>query len=368
MRKINLLQVIPDFGLAGAEIMCENLVYYMQTTSLYDVTVCSLYNKHTAVTDRIEKRGIKVVYLGKKAGLDLGMIARLVKLMQNLKVDIVHTHRYAIQYAMPAAILAGVPIRIHTVHNVATKELNYSRRLLSKVLFNYFHVCPVSISPMVTDTIEKEYGIVKDDIPMVFNGIDLDHCLMKNSYGITNVFKFIHIGRMVHQKNHIMILHAAKRMKDEGRLFIINLIGEGDQESGLRELSIKLGLNDVVSFCGLTDNVYPFLQSSDCFILPSIYEGLPVTLVEAMGCGVPIIASNVGGIPDMIRNEENGVLIEPTVEELYAAMCKMMDSHPSYREKLGRNAKKRSELFSLQNMGAGYNMIYQNEVKQRLAK
>lgn len=173
---------------------------------------------------------------------------------------------------------------------------------------------------------------------------------------------------MVYQKNHTIILEAAKKMKDQGRSFVVNLIGGGDQETALRELSIKLGLSDVVSFCGLTDNVYPFLQSSDCFILPSIYEGMPVTLVEAMGCGVPIIASNVGGIPDMISNEENGVLIEPTVEELYAAMCKMMDSHPSYREKLGRNAKKKSELFSLQNMGAGYNMIYQDEVKQRLAR
>lgn len=368
MRKINVLQIIPDLGLAGAEIMCENLAYYLQSTSLYEVTVCSLYNKHTPVTDRIEKSGIKLVYLDKKTGLDFNIITSLIKLMKHLMIDIVHTHRYAIQYAMPAAVLAGVPIRIHTIHNIATKELNYPRRILSKILFNYFHVCPVSISPMVTNTIEEEYGIVKDKIPMVFNGINLDHCLIKKCYESTNVFRFIHVARMVYQKNHIMILEVAKKMKDEGRSFIINFVGEGNLEFELRELSIKLGLSDVVFFCGLTDNVYPFLESSDCFILPSIYEGMPVTLVEAMGCGMPIIASSVGGVPDMISDEEDGILIKPTTEELYAAMCKMMDSLSAYRERLGKNAKKRSELFSLQNMGVGYNLIYQNEIKKRIVK
>ena len=364
MGKIRVLQVIPDMGLAGAEIMCENLVYYLRSNPLYEVTVCSLFNKRTAITERIEKHGIKIVYLNKKNGFDIKMINCLVGLMRNLKIDIVHTHRYAIQYAMPAAILANVPIRIHTVHNIATKEFNHPRRIFTKFLYRYFHVRPVSISPLVSDTIEKEYGISTAKIPMVFNGIDLSSCIVKDCYEVDKVFKFIHIGRMTYQKNHGLILEVAKRMKDERRNFIINLIGDGEKRSELQNLSIKLGLDNIVQFCGLKESVYPFLHSSDCFILPSIYEGMPVTLIEAMGSGMPIIASNVGGIPDMIDNNESGILIKPTFEELYVAMCKIMDSSSAYRKMLGGNAKRKSELFSRQNMFEGYDSIYQDELKK----
>lgn len=364
MQRIRVLQVIPDLGLAGAEIMCENLSCSLHATSMYEVTVCSLFRRRTAITDRIERSGVKVIYLDKNRGLDTGLVHRLYRLMKSLNPDIVHTHRYAIQYVMPAAILAGIPVRIHTVHNIATKEMSRSRRLLCKVLYRHFHVLPVSISPLVTQTIETEYGMANDRIPMVFNGIDLGSCPVKDGYACGKVFRFVHIGRMEYQKNHVLIMEVAKRMKEEGRSFVINLIGDGERRLHLQTLAGELGLDDVVRFCGLKSDVYPSLHDADCFLLPSLYEGMPVTLIEAMGCGLPIIASAVGGVPNMIDNGDSGILIQPTAEELYAAMCQMMDSTPLYRERLGTNAKKKSEQFSVQNMRAGYDAVYQDEMKK----
>lgn len=120
----------------------------------------------------------------------------------------------------------------------------------------------------------------------------------------------------------------------------------------------KKGLNDVINFSGLQSDIFPFLSESDCFILPSLYEGMPVTLVEAMGCGMPVIASSVGGVPDMIENETSGILIDPNVDSLVNAMQRVM-ADDGLRKNIGLNALAKSNDFSSTNMFNGYTKIYE---------
>ena len=172
----------------------------------------------------------------------------------------------------------------------------------------------------------------------------------------------MHIGRFNPQKNHGLIIEAAKVLASEGYNFVISLVGgAGNEKERMEEVSRK-GLEDYVKFCGLQSDVYPFLQKCDCFILPSLYEGMPVTLVEAMGCGIPIIASAVGGIPDMLENEVSGLLINPTLNELVDAMKRVIEN-TCLREKIGKNAKDKSRRFSAENMFEGYDAIYQKNMK-----
>ena len=359
---IKVLQIMPEFGLAGAEIMCETLVYQLVNTGQYDVYVVSLYDFHSPITERMEKKGIKLIYLNKQKGVDFSIIGRLVKVMKEYKIQIVHTHRYVMQYAIPAAILANIPVRIHTVHNEAKKEVGGYRRKLAYFFYKYCHVQPVSISPLITETIANEYGLKKESIPMVFNGTDLSKCMVKTNYKIADgLFRFIHIGRMSFQKNHEIIIEAAKFLKHNKRNFVIDFVGIGEKEQEIKEMVKQYGVQDVINFMGVHDNVYPLLHRSDCFILPSRYEGMPVTLVESMGCGMPIIASAVGGVPDMITDEFSGLLIHPNSMELYHAMLKMMDGGESYRKSLGQNAFEKSKLFSADNMRKGYIKIYNSK-------
>lgn len=356
-----IIQVMPEFGLAGAERMCETLVDQLLDTGEYDVYVISLYDFHSPITERMERKGVKLLYLGKKRGFDVSAIFKIATVMKENKIQIVHTHLYVMPYVIPAAIMAKVPVRIHTVHNEANKEFNGFRRMLAKFFYKHCHVQPVSISPLITDTIAKEYSLKNELIPMVFNGTDLSKCMIKESYKIIDgVFRFIHIGRMSIQKNHEIIIEAARLLKQDKRKFVIDLVGKGDKEQELKDMVIQYGLQDVINFIGVHDNVYPLIHQSDCFILPSRYEGMPVTLVESMGCGMPIIASAVGGVPDMITDEVSGLLIHPNSEELYHAMIKIMDGGESYRKSLGLNALEKSKLFSAENMRDGYIRIYNN--------
>lgn len=365
--KIRVLQVVPTFGMGGAEIMCEQLVDELLSTGRYEIFVVSLYTYHSPITVRMEQKRINLIYLGKKHGFDPSIVFKLIKIMKRCRIHIVHTHLYALSYAIPAAICANVPIRIHTIHNVATKEARKIKRRIAGFFYKYCQVVPVSISPSVKNTVIEEYNM-DESIPLICNGIDLSRCLVKEDYAVHGIFRFLHIGRMAEQKNHRTILQAIKRLKCEGRRFAIDFIGTGPYEKELRDSVQEMNLHDSVSFYGLQSNVYPYLNRADCFLLPSLYEGMPMTLIEAMGSGLPIIASGVGGIPDMITNEESGILITPSEEDLYIAMCRMMDMGAAQRERLGRNALERSQLFSANSMSAGYERLYTSEYYNRFNK
>ena len=353
----NVLQVMPEFGLAGAETMCESLCYQLQRSGKYNVIVASLFDFQSPITERMEKNGIKVIYLDKKPGMDISIIYKIYKVMKQNNIDIVHTHRYVMQYAIPAAIMARVKVRIHTVHTIATEEVDKFRRRIAWVLYKYCNVIPVSISPLVQKTVMKEYHISEEETPVVYNGSDLNKCLVKNSYQVTNKFLFIHIGRFNPAKNHSMIIDAVEALKNKGFDFSINLIGGAGNESEIKEDVKKRNLEEYVNFCGLQSNVYPFLYEADCFILPSLYEGMPISLVEAMGSGLPIIASAVGGIPDMIDNNKSGLLIKPNVNELVVAMEKMIRDE-KMRAALGHCALENAKRFSAEQMFCGYDLLY----------
>lgn len=348
---------MPEFGLAGAETMCESLCYQLQISGKYNVVVVSLFDFHSPITERMEERGIRVIYLNKKSGIDMSIIYKLYKVMKKNNIDIVHTHRYVMQYAIPAAIMSRVKVRIHTVHNIATKEVDGYRRKLAHLFFKHCNVIPVSISPIIQESVMKEYNITEKQTPVIYNGSDLSKCLVKNSYSASNPFCILHIGRFNPQKNHSVIIETAQILKKEGLKFVIKLVGgSGNVEQRKQEVKQK-GLEKEIVFCGLQGNVYPFLQVADCFILPSLYEGMPITLVEAMGSGLPIIASDVGGVPDMIDNEKSGLLISPNAVQLASALKKIMTDE-KLRKTLGENAYVKSKDFSTERMFNGYDKLY----------
>lgn len=353
---MKVIQIIPSFVLAGAEIMCENLTYELLERGC-KVLVVSMYNYHSPITERMEASGVGIRYLGKKRGLDLSMIIKMRKLFMEEKPDVIHTHLYVMQYAIPAAVLAGVPVKVHTIHSVAHKEVGKLQRELAQLFFRFCGVVPVAISPRVKETIVSEYCLQSDRIPMIFNGVNLCKCIKKDSWRVQESFRFIHVGRLHSLKNQPLIMRAIRVLNDEGLNASVVFLGAGEMEAEYRALCCELGLEDSVCFLGSQDNVFPFLHDADAFLLPSAYEGMPISLIEAMGTGLPVIVSNVGGIPDMITDEENGLIIEPTLDDLVYAMKRIIVEE-NLRKKLGENNLKRVNTFSAVKMCEAYMSIY----------
>ena len=353
---MKIVQVMPEFGLAGAETMCENLTYEL-TKHGHNVVVISMYDYHSAITDRLEKAGVDVRYLGKKSGLDLSMIPKIKKVLMEVHADVVHTHRYCAQYAVPAAIMAGVKHRIHTVHNVAEKENGKLARKLNKFFFKHCGVIPVALSERIKDSIIKEYGIGKERIPVIYNGIDLTKCQPKTDYSVDGNFKILHIGRFSEQKNHIGLLQAFKLFHENHSDSELWLIGDGEKKAEIEKYVAENNLTSSVKFLGLQSNVYGYLHDADIFTLPSNYEGIPMTLIEAMGTGLPIVATAVGGIPDMLSNNKNALLVDISFEEIANAFEQYYLDENS-RKNHGQHVKERSYMFSSVTMAKEYLKIY----------
>lgn len=353
---MKVLQIIPMFKLAGAETMCENLCKALQNQGC-DVVAVSLYTEHTPITDRLENAGIKVIYLGKRRGFDFSIFVKLYQLMKKERPEVVHTHIYAARYALPVAAFCGIPKKIHTVHNIAQQEQAKAGKIVNKFMFKHCGVVPAALSEEVKKTVEEVYKLSAEKIPVIFNGVDLSNCKVKEDYTKRDEFKIVHIGRFMDVKNHAMILKTFALFSKQHTDAKLQLIGDGELRKDMEQLAQELGVENSVEFAGLQSNVYPWLHDADIFILPSKFEGMPMTLIEAMGTGLPIIASAVGGVPDMLTDGENAMLIKPESEQLLASL-EMLYYDESIRRVLGQKALQRSLAFSSETMAQRYIEIY----------
>ena len=224
---LKIMHVLPSLEVAGAEIMTENLITSISKAG-YDVSVVSLYSYRSPITERLEKRGIRVYYLDKKPGLDLSMIKKLQKLFLLSRPTILHTHLHVLKYTIPGAIMARIPVRVHTVHNIAEREVGSFESKIHGLAFAHLRVQPVAISPRVQDSIASKYRIPKTSIPIILNGIDLRHCTPKYEYDVSDgIVKILHIGRFSEQKNHAGLIYSFKLVHKEVPNSRLILIGTG---------------------------------------------------------------------------------------------------------------------------------------------
>lgn len=357
---MKIMQVIPYFCFGGAETMCENLTYALKNMG-HSVVVVSLYGERTPISRRMEEAGVKIHYLDKKLGLDISMVGKLKKRMLAEKPDVVHTHLDVIKYAAAAAKLAGVPRCVHTVHNVADKEAEgRAQKRINGFYFSHGWSTPVALSPEVQKSIAAFYGLPEQKIPVIYNGIDLSRCLEKRNYTLQNPAVLTHIGRFNEQKNHDGLLRAFALIHQKFPHTRLNLLGDGELLVQTQALAKTLGISDSVDFLGSQSNVYPYLQKSDLFLLPSLYEGMPMTLIEAMGTGLPIVASKVGGVPDMLVGGESALLTDCAPESV-AQAAEALLADETLRTRLGKAAKAASETFSSAHMAESYVRVYRAE-------
>lgn len=350
---MKILQIIPMLGMGGAETMCETLTNELVKLN-NNVIVVSLYSEKTVITERLISQGIEVVSLDKKLGFDLSCIKRLRKLIKQIKPDVIHTHLYAVKYAILATIGKKIKI-VHTIHNIAQKEAGKKDRLFNGFFFKTGKVIPVALSENVKDSILKEYKL--HDAPVILNGVDLSKCIKKETYEIGDKFKIINIARFSEQKKHARLIAAFNLFVKDHPNSELRLVGDGELRKDIELLVKQYQLRDKVKFLGLQNNIYPFLHDADCFVLSSDYEGIPLTLIEAMGTGLPIISTNVGGIPDMIKDGEEGLLCELDFNDIEKNMNNFY-KNKTLRELCGKNALKKSIKFGAKTMANNYLRIY----------
>lgn len=355
---MKIIQVIPHLGLGGAETMCANLTETLIEQG-HHVVVISLYKIETHLAKRLLQKKVKVIFLDKKVGVDVSIPNKLLSVILQEKPDVIHTHLLSLKYTYFAVkkMDQQIPI-IHTIHSIATKEAGRIDRTINRWIFKKRYAIPVALSKEIQRTVVDIYGLELQAVPVIFNGIHLSKCKAKQRYNISQQFTIIHVGRFMEVKNHAVLLRAFQQLHYKFPESRLELIGKGELKKDIEVLAVDLGVQGAVSFLGEQTDVYSYLQDADLFVLPSLYEGMPMTIIEAMGTGLPIIASNVGGIPDMIQNEKEGLLCEANVQSVFQSM-EQMYLDQELREFCGRSAMKKASDFSAAIMAQKYLQLYQ---------
>ena len=299
-------------------------------------------------TDEIKKLGIKVYYLPHKKNIsDYFKFILIAKILKKEKIKVIHTHNtQPLIDGTLGAILSGVRTIIHTDHArnfPDKKKYMIAERILSKFAFRV-----IGVSEHTCKNLIKYEKISNDKIAVIQNGILYEKYNIKiNIYnkkkelGIKTDGYIIGLCvRLSNQKGISYLLKAMPKLIERYPDILLLIAGDGKRRKILEEESIYLSIENNVKFLGSRLDIPEILQLLTIYILPSLWEGMPMALLEAMAAGVPIVTTNVGGIPKMIINEFNGLIVDPkNSENLRNAILKLLDDR-NLREKFIRNGKK----------------------------
>ncbi len=365
-QRFRLLHIIPNFGLGGAEKLVMDLALSYDKKK-FDVAVCSLFPEgDTWIENELKKREIRIFYLNKRLGLDLKILAGLIEVFKIFKPDVVHTHLYALCYVLLPSLIFRVSVKIHTVHNIADKEIGAMGRVVHGIAFKFCKVYPVAISQAIGRTVEAQYKLKV--FPCIYNGVPTEtyrpiadarkvvRALLELS---SDQFVCLHIGRFSPQKNHRLLIEAFAGLLAEIPNAVLLLAGGGELRSEIERLAECLGLGKNIRFLGLRKDVPELLAASDVLILSSDWEGVPLVVLEAMAAEKPVVATTVGGIPELVVHEETGLLIPPRDTVALSGAIKWIFKNPSKADEMGKRGREIVKVkFDIKAMTEGYEALY----------
>ncbi len=357
-KPIKCFQIIPNLIEGGAEKIA--LYLSSELDKKYDVTLVSLYKSQNTVYERIAReKGLKLIFLDKKKGFDCSLIWQLYLLFRQEKPDIVHTHLYGAKYILVPAILSGVKARIHTVHSMADKELGKTDRLIMKQLYRCFRFVPVAISDFIKNTIYQIYHIQPDKIPCIYNSIDISlYTPVSERSFESQLIWFCAIGSLRPVKNHALLIDAFCKAYAVNKNIRLRIIGDGVLRNELSQKIDNLGLNSVVSLLGVRGDIPELLLNSDVFTLSSSHEGLPLSILEAMASGLPIISTSVGGVPDVLKDGRNGLLVESGDVDTYSKAILRLADDKKLRCSMSTNNLADAPQYDIKQMAIKYGQLY----------
>ncbi len=312
--KIRVLEVLASLRRAGAERVVVSLACGLDRAR-FETEVVSLYD---AFPDGFEPvladAGVAVRHLGKHRGLDIRMVPRLARAIREFQPAIVHSHSYVMRYVLPAGWWAGRPRMVHTVHNLAEREVDGIGRAVHRAAFRA-GAAAVAVSGEVAKSFRRIYGF--DPAAVIPNGVDLVRFGRgAGDWRRTNGFKaddglIVSVARFEPQKNPLRLIEAfARGLKDEPRWRLL-LAGGGSLERAAREAAGQHEVAGRVHFLGVRTDIAELLAACDIFALAADWEGSPMAVIEAMASGLPVAATAVGGVPELVEHGATGLLTAP---------------------------------------------------------
>jgi len=301
-RKIKVLQITHDLAIGGLQQVVVNICRTINRDK-FDISVLCLRTLGEFVP-AIEKMGIEVQLLPQKENAtDYLSFLKVARILKEKRPDVIHTHNtQPFIDGTIAAMLAGVKTVVHTDH--ARSFPDKRRYMFAEWLISHYAYKIVGVSEHTANNLISYEKISKDKLVVIPNGIDgaqfqspFDPESKKRELGISNTGPIIGLGvRLSEQKGITYLLQAMPALVAEFPSIILLIAGSGPLEETLKSEAEQLGVNNNVHFLGPRLDLNEIIRLFDVYVLPSLWEGLPMVLLEAMAAGLPIVATDVGGV------------------------------------------------------------------------
>ncbi|WP_153110299.1 TIGR03088 family PEP-CTERM/XrtA system glycosyltransferase [Propionivibrio limicola] len=370
-RRPLVAHVVHRFDVGGMENGVVNLINRMRHEA-YRHAVIAL----TEVTDfraRIVRDDVDFISLHKPPGHAFWIYPQLFRLFRALRPAIVHTRNLGTLEVAVAASAAGVPVRIHGEHGWDVGDIGGANRKYQWVRRAYrpFVTKYIVLSGELERYLTDKVGVPSARLRKICNGVDAERFHPAPARTHVDGWPFAEprawvigtVGRMQPVKDQTTLTRAFIRALElapelKGRLRLV-MVGDGPLREASRRLLENAGVSPLAWLPGERDDVHDLLRSLDCFVLPSLAEGISNTILEAMACGVPVIATEVGGSPELVEAGVTGELVPAADVETMAQAIVRYARHPELARQAGRAGRQSVERrFSLEAMVRNYQQLY----------
>ena len=354
-----------DFG--GLETVLAECINRMPPERYRHAIVC--LTGYTKFSEKITRADVDIIALDKPPGLGLGTHLKLFRLLRRLRPAILHTYNLsALEYAFTATA-AGVPVRIHAEHGRDLSDPNGTNRkhnLLRKLLLPFID-CMVPVSRDLQHWLGTVIGVPAAKNRLINNGVDTSRfqplpVAATAAPADRPTFTIGTVGRIQDIKNHkglvLAFLRLCELLPAQRDRLHLTIVGDGPLMPALQAQVAASGAAEQISLTGARADIDHLMRSFDVFALPSFAEGTPITLLEAMACGLPVVASRVGGIPEVV-SDDSGTLVAPTDHDAMATAFAAYFSDPALAASHGAAARLAVEQnYSMAAMLANYTALY----------
>jgi glycosyltransferase involved in cell wall biosynthesis len=365
--RLVILHVIDSLGLGGAERFLAALCTALPTDR-YQVIVCAVEGEGPYAAE-LWQAGIELLLLRARGRRDPMALVRLARFMRHRHVDIVHTHLFVGGvFGRIAALLAGVPVRVTTEQNAYAPGHRPPRwQVLANRLLARRTDRLVAVSRGTRDYLVDVERVPPEKIAVVPNAIpwpeEVDAAqvdAVRRELGAAGRLPLIGtVARLTEQKGLAYLLDALSELRQRFPDLHCLLVGEGELRSELEARAERLGLAERVTFCGPRRDVSVILRCLDLFVLPSLFEGLPLSLLEAMAAGTPVVATDVAGSNEAIVDGVNGRLAAPADARALSQIIADVLEHREMAQAMAHRAVETvGERYTIGPVAGAYQSLY----------
>ncbi|HQG82467.1 MAG TPA: glycosyltransferase [Caldisericia bacterium] len=339
-KRVRILEVIDSLYAGGAESLLKNFVIEVKKHNDTEIEVCTLYSRNI-FEEELSNNGIKIHNLNLGFKYNPIGVFKLLNVIKRGNYDVVHVHLFPADIFVAIASLF-LPKKIKYIF---TEHSDYNRRRVCKLFknldcFTYSRYDKIiCISNKVKEALVSWCALTAKKTIVIKNAIPINDDLNPIK---DKIYDIISVGCLEKQKGGDILLRAIKILKEKyHRKLKVAIVGDGSLKEYLKNLALQYGINEYIDFLGVRKDVLELMRESSVFVLPSRWEGFGLVLLEAISVGVPVVATKVGGIPEIIEDGKDGILVEPeNPEGLANTILRLLDDN-GLRSSISLNAYKK---------------------------